>query len=513
MLFKTLLFSIVTVAISLVSGSAFATSHNGIKVQNPSGYNNVSVTIFGPNIGKSAIKKWTTTLNSNETKVCKRQFCRNNASEAIVQIQIKKYGFRCVVNGSQDGIVKLLKFKFPTLDDSDPAAFQLFCHSYDNNGQLISEEPRGYGSNIRNVKFLATADPQPSQHEFPKNLTKGFFQSGYFLLKEYAESSDLRGIVIAGDLTQDAFIEERRCLQRYYYASDTRDGAARSDCHVADQQPFDPQLKSFKDKSLDISAGVARWVFDGMGNHDEGRGKIQPYKASTIKYMVGTKYRTVKQNMDATSDSFPYRWPQVRGQQFYGRPHYSWDWQDVHFVHLNVFPANENCSSCPPDASYIDPYDALSFLQKDLKLNVINDHSVQVSDRRPIVLVHHYGFNAPGLRDWSEQQRVDYWNTIKDYNVLAILVGHTHLGETESSPDGLVLQQFQRPANATGGPDFYNALNISAAVSGVYNEILINETELIMKRYFVGGNERESGQPTFLKNYRCDITQQNLPCQ
>ena len=96
--------------------------------------------------------------------------------------------------------------------------------------------------------------------------------------------------------------------------------------------------------------------------------------------------------------------------------HYSWDWDFLHLVCLNLFPGNEPGST----SRMHDPKRSLEFLSDDLATRVGNSG-------RPVVLCHHYGLD-PGNSGhwWSDQQREDYFNVIKDYNVIIILGGHSH---------------------------------------------------------------------------------------
>ncbi len=88
--------------------------------------------------------------------------------------------------------------------------------------------------------------------------------------------------------------------------------------------------------------------------------------------------------------------------------HYSWDWDDVHFVNLNVYPGGAG-----------DAHDSLQFLEQDLAAQV-------GSSQRPVILYHHYGFDPFGLGWWTIDERQAYHDVIKDYNVVAIFNGHNH---------------------------------------------------------------------------------------
>jgi hypothetical protein len=95
--------------------------------------------------------------------------------------------------------------------------------------------------------------------------------------------------------------------------------------------------------------------------------------------------------------------------------HYSWDWDFLHLVCLNVFPGNEP----GPNLLGGNPRNSLQFLAEDLAQRVGDSG-------RPVVLYHHFGFDSESLTWWTEQQRTNYYETIKNYNVIAIFAGHNH---------------------------------------------------------------------------------------
>ncbi|MCP3919373.1 MAG: hypothetical protein GY711_27870 [bacterium] len=83
--------------------------------------------------------------------------------------------------------------------------------------------------------------------------------------------------------------------------------------------------------------------------------------------------------------------------------HYSWDWEDVHCVHLNLYPGEA---------------DSLEFLRRDLANNV-------GESGRPVVLFHHLGLydrTGPDVapRGWSREERAAYFEALRPYQVAAI---------------------------------------------------------------------------------------------
>jgi cytolysin (calcineurin-like family phosphatase) len=87
--------------------------------------------------------------------------------------------------------------------------------------------------------------------------------------------------------------------------------------------------------------------------------------------------------------------------------HYAWEWDGVHFVQLNLYPGNTRPKGQPPRY-------ALDFLREELSKNV-------GSSRRPVVISHHY---VPTDNWWTDEEKNAYYDAIKDYNVILIIVGH-----------------------------------------------------------------------------------------
>lgn len=95
--------------------------------------------------------------------------------------------------------------------------------------------------------------------------------------------------------------------------------------------------------------------------------------------------------------------------------HYSWDWNKIHFVCLGVRPG---VTKHP-----YDPDHSIEFLEKDLAKNV-------AKSGRPVILMHHFGFDkGHSMNWWTDEERTNYYNIIKDYNVIGIIHGHAHKPE------------------------------------------------------------------------------------
>jgi hypothetical protein len=107
--------------------------------------------------------------------------------------------------------------------------------------------------------------------------------------------------------------------------------------------------------------------------------------------------------------------------------HYSWDWGQVHFVQLNLFPGSAGDDVINPwgrtfEGDWKYPQHSLEFLIDDLAKNV-------GSSGRPVILLQHYGWDDWSKGWWSENERTAYYDAIKIYHVIAIFWGHSHFGQ------------------------------------------------------------------------------------
>lgn len=106
--------------------------------------------------------------------------------------------------------------------------------------------------------------------------------------------------------------------------------------------------------------------------------------------------------------------------------HYSWDWGHVHFVNLGIVVGQGDGAT---KRRRYDPLGSLDFLIADLKDKV-------GTSGRPIVITHHIDMLRHSAEPADEKKAVNmewdpndvkgFYAAIKDYNVAAILYGHTH---------------------------------------------------------------------------------------
>jgi len=80
---------------------------------------------------------------------------------------------------------------------------------------------------------------------------------------------------------------------------------------------------------------------------------------------------------------------------------YSWDWDDLHLVCLDLHPDTKN----------------LAWLEKDL---------AKVRRERPLVVFFHYSIEGPYSDMWEEEQKDALAKALEGRNVLGIFHGHYH---------------------------------------------------------------------------------------
>lgn len=167
------------------------------------------------------------------------------------------------------------------------------------------------------------------------------------------------------------------------------------------------------DFGLDGTDGLLRFpVFETWGNHDgppDGREKHGfSFQAQLKKRNRARQAAGLISNLSENG------------------LHYSWDWDDVHFVMLGIYPADRQREGVRYSPQWHDPQNALAFLKKDL--------AAKVGDSgRPVVLMSHCGVDTDWWlpADWKE-----FYEAARDYNVVLYLYGHTGTGVRQWAPEG-----------------------------------------------------------------------------
>jgi hypothetical protein len=136
-------------------------------------------------------------------------------------------------------------------------------------------------------------------------------------------------------------------------------------------------------------------VFEGIGNHDLNEDMFV--------------FNQIKQRNVVRKQAGHIRNVSPNGY------HYSWDWDGVHFVNVNLFPGDVWEGEADAYGRAHHPQHAREFLADDLKRHVGDSG-------RPVVVVQHF---RPIDENWWTFSAADkFHRVIQDYNVVAILVGH-----------------------------------------------------------------------------------------
>jgi hypothetical protein len=351
----------------------------------------------------------------------------------------------------------------------------VFAHTWYNGTKIDIQPPWADAddSSVREVRFLATADPQYIQENGTGTDEAGIWNRNArditWMAKNLVGTGDRRGrrgVIVAGDLTQDAYYQ----LIDWYFQS--LGGPAGR---------------------FDSVGGYGRFFYDGLGNHDYVL-KFDGNGCELVGQCPKKLWDDVRERKRSTN--YTHR---AGGEAV----HYSWDWHDVHFVQLNLAPTDTPTGDPGTPSESFDTHNALTFLKNDLAWNV-------GSSGRPVVLIHHYGIDCfstgyaephcaifkPSAPWWSAQQREDYWAAIANHNVVALLTGHVHLPvDTDAAnPSADPFVEWQRPAGRTDGPNRILDVVAGAARSGGADANKGAMTDVLIERdWLYAGRLDENG--------------------
>lgn len=251
----------------------------------------------------------------------------------------------------------------------------------------------------RNVTFLSTSDSHYRQLDHQGGCNNDLNQASVEEMNRIAgqmwpgnlgpdKIAKPRGVVVLGDLIDDG---DRRENGRQISAE---------------------QYEFFRaDFGLDGTDGLLKYpVFEGWGNHDgPPEGKEKNGFSSQGEIRKRNLIRKAKKLISNVSEN---------------GLHYSWDWDDVHFVQLNIYPADKQREGVRYSPVWHDPQNSLSFLKSDLACNV-------GSCGRPVVLMAHCGFDTDW---WLPEDWAELYNAAKPYNVVLYLYGHSGTGVRTWAP-------------------------------------------------------------------------------
>ena len=166
-----------------------------------------------------------------------------------------------------------------------------------------------------------------------------------------------------------------------------------------------------KQFGLDGTDGLLKYpVFEGWGNHDGPPEKF-------IKQRRSVQAEIKRRNIARLEKKLISR---VSANGL----HYSWDWNGVHFIQTNLYPADKQNPKVRYSLPWHEPQDALQFVKDDLAATV-------GESGKPVIIMAHCGFDTDwwNIEDWTA-----FYKAVKPYNVLAFFHGHTGTGVRKWKP-------------------------------------------------------------------------------
>ncbi|MFN7736414.1 MAG: sulfatase-like hydrolase/transferase [Pirellula sp.] len=164
---------------------------------------------------------------------------------------------------------------------------------------------------------------------------------------------------------------------------------------------------------LDGTDGILRFpVFEGWGNHDGP-------PESFIKQRVSVQRQIRLRNQRRLAQ-------QLISHVSPNGLHYAWDWNGIHFIQTNLYPADRQNPRVRYSLPWHDPQDALKFVKEDLARSV-------GATGRPVIIMAHCGFDTDWwvLEDWK-----DFYDAVHEYNLIAYFHGHSGTGVKTWKPEG-----------------------------------------------------------------------------
>lgn len=208
------------------------------------------------------------------------------------------------------------------------------------------------------------------------------------------------------------------------------------------------------DFGLDGSDGRLRYpMLGGVGNHDGPPGGREKHGFS---FQARLKERSAQRRASGLIDH-------VSSDGL----NYSWEWDGVRLVQLNLCPADRPHPEVHYSPEYHDLQNSLAFLKEDLAAHVGQSGA-------PVVLTHHY--DLQGSDWWHEDQRRAYYEAIQPYNVIAVFYGHTGTGFYT-----------WKPADADGDP--LHVINTGQTENGFFVVQITDEQIRLAYRCQIGVTE------------------------
>jgi len=156
---------------------------------------------------------------------------------------------------------------------------------------------------------------------------------------------------------------------------------------------------------LDGTDGLLRFpVFEGWGNHDGP-------PAAAIRHGFSVQQQIRRRNLRRLDQKLVSRLAP-------NELHYSWDWNGVHFIQTNLYPADRQHPSVRYSLPWHDPQLALQFVRDDLAATVGDSG-------RPVIIMAHCGFDTDW---WVAEDWQAFHDTVAPYNLVAYFHGHSGTG-------------------------------------------------------------------------------------
>ena len=265
------------------------------------------------------------------------------------------------------------------------------------------------------VAFIISADPQylAERSASPKRLDRFSEEANTGFLKVLnalpgsgipeklgggSVSDSIRGLIVAGDLI---------------------DSADKNGGDYPAMQRFEWE-RFVADYGLVGGEGKVPWpVFELHGNHDGPQGDT---------FVVDSIIERNKRRKDLTNVS-------ENGL------HYSWDWGPLHLVALGMFAGEGHVKK---EGHHYAAKESLEFLREDLEEQV-------GESGRPALICFHLHPNGPEF-DWPAEDLSAFWKSVRKYNVIALVHGHTH----GSPPSKLMWDGKVFGRELAGGVDVFN---------------------------------------------------------
>jgi hypothetical protein len=236
------------------------------------------------------------------------------------------------------------------------------------------------------LSFTATADPQINKSNANPRAAFQNDIARYLLAKLYNDQN-YKGLIIAGDLTEHTYRWEILELYNALLGNEESD------------------LGSILDRGKELDR-----LYEGLGNHDMRKGACCVSENDGESCVCESDLNSIISRED--------RQDQIRSQA----PHYSWEWDGIRFIQLNLLPGD--VPETVWNGSGRDPKDALTFLESELE---------DAGPDKNVIVIHHYGMDRFSKKWWSTETKNAYEEVIRDYRVVAIITGHLHWSRRSSN--------------------------------------------------------------------------------